>query len=387
MTVPTGWQPILQVKGSPLHIDFIITELFVGGAERCLTELAIGLARKGDRVRVGSIGTLPTGDQALLVNRLKHEGIELFSAGCNHWSQILRARKLLTSWLREGQPDAVQTMLVHANIVGTMAAKAAGVQVRVGGVRVAERSRVRNSLEAWAMKRMSAVVCVSDSVRRFVREAQPSTTPLHVIHNSIDLDCVDDTKTVLWASISSGLGNPGHGVLLFVGRLHPQKGLDILFGALPELFKRHADMSVAIVGDGPLRNWVESRAAELSPDRITVVGWRSDALSLIKGCRLLVLPSRFEGMPNVVLEAMAAGKPIAGTRVEGFEELLLANASEQTCDPGDVDALRELVDRLWRDTDRAKFLGTQNRKTIAENYTIGTMVRAYWELYQSLIEP
>ena len=369
-----------------LNIDFIITELFVGGAERCLTELAIGLTRRGDRVRVGSIGSLPTGDQAQLTDRLVGEGIELFSAGCDHWSEAVRARAMLRDWLREGRPDVAQSMLVHANIIGTMAAVAANVRVRVGGVRVAERSRVRNAIESWAMSRMSAVVCVSNSVRNFVHGAQRTNTPLHVVSNSIDLDQIEATNSVSWGSVSPSLAGGSHDVLLFVGRLHPQKGLDVLFDALPELLARHADMKVVLVGDGPLRAWVESTAATLSPERIAVVGWRRDALSLIKACRLLVLPSRFEGMPNVVMEAMAAGKPIACTRVEGVEELLGSSMSNQTCEPGNVDALRELINRLWEDPDRANSLGAQNRSLIAASYSVDKMVRRYHELYQSLMD-
>ena len=369
-----------------MNIDLIITELFVGGAERCLTELAIGLARRGDHVRVGSIGSLPTGNQAKLIERLKSERIELFSAGCDHWSQLVRARAKLRDWIRAGRPDVVQTMLVHANIVGTIAAASAGVRVRVGGVRVAERSRLRNAVEAFALNRMSAVVCVSNSVRDFVRVAQKPTSPLHVISNSIDLDQVDATDAVDFKSVFEPLGLIGHSVLLFVGRLHPQKGLDVLFAALPELLARHADMSVVLVGDGPLRLWVESMATKVCRERIAVVGWRSDALSLIKGCRLLVLPSRFEGMPNVVMEAMAAGKPIACTRVEGVEELLGSSMSNQTCEPGNVDALRELINRLWEDPDRANSLGAQNRSLIAASYSVDKMVSRYHELYQSLMD-
>jgi len=369
-----------------LNIDLIITELFVGGAERCLTELAIGLTRRGDRVRVGSIGSLPTGDQAQLTDRLVGEGIELFSAGCDHWSEAVRARAMLRDWLRDGRPDVVQTMLVHANIIGTMAAVAANIRVRVGGIRVAERARVRNAIEGWAMNQMSAVVCVSNSVRNFVHATQKTNTPLHVVSNSIDLNQIDATNSVSWGSVSPTLACGSHDVLLFVGRLHPQKGLDVLFGALPELLARHADMKVVLVGDGPLRPWVESTAATLNPERIAVVGWRRDALSLIKACRLLVLPSRFEGMPNVIMEAMAAGKPIASTRVEGVEELLRANVSEQTCEPDNVDSLRELLDRLWADPQTARILGAENRCLIAENHRVKNMVDSYRELYQSFLE-
>lgn len=369
-----------------MRIDLVITEVFVGGAERCLTELAIGLARRGDRVRVASIGSLPHGQQGVLVERLRAADIEVFSASCDHPLHCLRARAQLRDWMRQDPADLVQTMLFHANILGTMAAKAAGIHIRVGGVRVAERSRLRKITEAWAMKRMDAVVCVSDSVREFVKQVHKTKTPLHVIGNSVDLQQADATPQVDWRQLHAAHGPLGDQVLLFVGRLHIQKGVDVLLRALPELLDRYPDLQVVIVGDGPLRGWIESRANEMGRKRVAVIGWRSDAHSLIKGCRLLVLPSRYEGMPNVVMEAMAASKPVAATRVEGVNELLREGASDQTCPPDDGTALGHLIDHLWRDSDRAKLIGQRNREIIAAHHGTEAMVECYRDLYRSLID-
>lgn len=369
-----------------LRIDFIITELFIGGAERCLTELAIGLAKRGDHVRVASVGSLPRGQQAALVDRLGAAGIEVFSAHCDRPLQFLRGRAALRDWMQRDRPDLVQTMLFHANVLGTLAAAAAGVTLRVGGVRVAERSRLRSMLEAWAMKRMDAVVCVSDSVREFVNAVHQTKATLHVIGNSVDLQQVDTTQEVDWSQVEWAEGPVGDQVLLFVGRLHTQKGIDILFNALPDLLDRYPDMQVVIVGDGPLRGWVVRRAQEMGRKRVAVMGWRGDAHSLIKGCRLLVLPSRYEGMPNVVMEAMAASKPIAATRVEGVNELLREGASDQTCPPNDVGALSRLVDQLWRDPQRAMLIGQRNREIIAAHHSSEAMVELYRDLYRSLID-
>ena len=370
-----------------MRIDFVITELFVGGAERCLTELAIGCAKQGDIVRVASIGSLPSGHHARLVDRLSKHGIDVFSADCNRPTQLFTARARLRNWFKSDPPEVVQTMLFHANLVGTMAATATGVRARVGGIRVAERSPIRSRLEAWAMNRMSAVVCVSGSVRHFVRESRNTKTNLHVIGNAIDLEHVDSMPSVDWSTIfDASIGSDAQ-VLLFVGRLHPQKGLDVLFATLQKLLLRYSEMRVCIVGDGPLRDWVKEQTSKLEPNRVLLVGWRSDALSLIKGCRLLVLPSRYEGMPNVVMEAMAARKPVAATRVEGVGELLREGAIDQTCLPEDAGSLATLIDHLWRDPRRGELIGQRNREIIAAHHSIAAMVQTYRDLYESLLEP
>ena len=368
-----------------MRIDFVITELFVGGAERCLTELAIGCAAQGDSVRVASIGTLPHGHKARLVDRLTKHGIEVYSAKCDRASQIVTAHSRIKHWLRSGSPDVVQTMLYHANLVGTLAAKSAGVKVRVGGIRVAERSRTRSLLESWAMKRMSAAVCVSESVLRFVRLSRQTKTPLHVIGNAIDLDRIETIPVADWHEVDNVLKPAGEHVLLFVGRLHPQKGLDVLFATLPELLSKHESMRVVIVGDGPLREWVGEQASQFPNHRIVMVGWRSDAMSLIKACDLLVLPSRYEGMPNVVMEAMAASKPVAVTRVEGVSELLREGAIDQTCVREDDAALFRLIDKLWSHPERAALIGQRNREIVAAHHSTHAMVQAYRDIYETLV--
>ncbi len=130
-----------------MRVDFVITELNVGGAERCLTELAIGLAQSGDEVRVFSLGALPEGNQRGLVDRLQRAGIPISSGVAKSNSQVLAVYRRLKRWFAESQPQVCQTFMYHANVLGTFAAQSSGVDVRVGGLRVAElrRSAVRSS--------------------------------------------------------------------------------------------------------------------------------------------------------------------------------------------------------------------------------------------------
>ncbi len=368
-----------------MRVDLVITELYVGGAERCLTELAIGLQRGGDQVRVASIAPLPTGGQAQLVRRLHEVGIEVYSAGCAHSWQAARAIASLRRWLAQDRPDVVQTMLFHANVIGTWAARSAGVAACVGGLRVAERKPQRLWLERLAVRRMNAVVCVSDSVRQFATAAFGAALPaVHVIGNAIDHAAVDAVQPVDWTTFGWAADAS---VLLYVGRLHPQKGVDMLASLLEPLLARHPDMRCLIVGDGALRDSLQKVADRVGPARLQLAGWRADALSLVKACRLVVLPSRYEGMPNVVLEAMACGKPVAVSRVEGVVELLDEAAGAQTCPAGDATALSELLDRLWINRQEAEKLGEINRQRAIAEFNPRGMIERYRQVYRSLNRP
>lgn len=366
----------------PMRIDLVISELFVGGAERCLTELAIGLKRGGDEVRVASIAHLPGEPHAGLVRRLRDEGITVDSAGCDRPHNVISAFFWLRRWFHQGRPDVVQTMLYHANVLATFAARSAGVPLCVGGIRVAEKIGKRILLERQAVKRMDAVVCVSGSVRGFAEAVFGNALPQTVvIGNSVDVDAVARVQPVDWRSFGWPVDAD---VLLFVGRLHHQKGLDVLVEAIEPLLGPLGTMRVLLVGEGPQRESLESVARRLGQSRFQLAGWRPDPLPMIKACRVLVLPSRYEGMPNVILEAMAAGKPVAASRVEGVEELLGDAADGQTCPPDDPAALRELIQRLWLDRQAADALGRWNRQRAEERHSPEESAAAYRQLYRSL---
>lgn len=372
-----------MVSERPMRIDLVITELFVGGAERCLTQLAIGLQERGHSVRVASLGRLPQGHQADLLGRLRERTIAVESAGCDRSRDLFRAHRWLRDWFSQHPPDLVQSMLYHANVMTAWASRSAGVRHVVGGIRVAEDSSFRRLIERRAMARMDAVVCVSGSVERFARTAFGSSLPpTRVIPNAIDLTEIDRQSAFAWSRI----GWPDDSqVLLFVGRLHPQKGTDVLVAVVADLLHRFPEMRCCLVGEGPQRAALQRVADALGADRFQLVGWRSDALEMIRACRLLVLPSRYEGMPNVVLEAMASGKPVAVTLVEGVAELLAQDTSEQSCPPNDPAALQRLIETLWPDLPSLERLGCQNRARVAQGHSVAGMIDQYEMLYRSLI--
>ena len=207
-----------------MKVDFVITELYVGGAERCLIQLASGLAKRGEHVRVFSLGSLPSGQQRALVEQLEDAGIDVASGMADRSHQLFRAYRRLKTWLKEGKPDVCQTFLHHANVVGTYAAKACDVPVRVGGLRVAEDRPFRSWLERGAAKHMQKMICVSEAVSEFAQNRLAiSHSRVVVIPNCVDVQRYDSVQAACWSELDWPENSK---VLLFVGRLHPQKGID-----------------------------------------------------------------------------------------------------------------------------------------------------------------
>ena len=119
--------------------------------------------------------------------------------------------------------------------------------------------------------------------------------------------------------------------------------------------------------------------------RVHFAGWRPDIAEILTGSRLLVLPSAWEGMPNVVLEAMAARLPVVATDAEGVRELLGPAAAAQIVPFGQTAALAEKVARFVKDAALAADIAAQNRRRVEENFSLAAMVAAYQDLWDSLL--
>jgi glycosyltransferase involved in cell wall biosynthesis len=154
----------------------------------------------------------------------------------------------------------------------------------------------------------------------------------------------------------------------------------------PSWLKPLPDCHLVIVGEGPDRKKIERRAEKLGiSEQVRFLGWRSDVPEILAASSVVVLPSRWEGMPNVVLEAMAAARPVLASRVEGVSELLGLAAEEQTVAYGDSPAFADKINRFLSSPDLASEVGRRNRFRAETEFPISRMVEQYEELWQSLI--
>ena len=364
-----------------MKIDLIITELAVGGAERCLTELASGLANRGHQVRVLTLGPPPKPPQDLLWRRLLREKIPVWSAETTTLTLAPLALNRLQRMLARQQPDLCQSFLFHANVLGTLAARMARVPICVAGMRVAQPRRFRLWLEKQALRRCDAVVCVSESVADFARRHFAGIEPpLYVIPNGVDTGRFASTPPARWGQY----GIPSQTqVIVFVGRLAPQKGLERLFAAAGQLLARDRNRWLVLIGDGPLRPWCQQQCDLLPQRRALLLPWQADVAPYIKAATLIMLTSDYEGMPNVILEAMAAGRAVVSTKVEGVSELLGSGAEGQIVDH-DCDSVVQATEALLSDPNRTESVGVANAIRAESEFGIPRMIDRYERLYHEL---
>lgn len=364
---------------SSRRIAWCITDLDAGGAERALVEIV---------TRLPALGWSPTvyclSGPGELAAPLKQAGIPVECLGARSaWSWgVVRQ---LTAALRNLQPELLQTFMYHANLAGRWSAWRAGVPVTVCGLRVAERDAPwRMRLDRWSQRLVMHNVAVSQGVADFaVHECGLEPRKVSVIPNGVDYERFANATPIDLTT----LGIPAAArVLTFVGRLHPQKAPELLLAAALPLLRSVPRLHLMFVGDGPLREELSATArAERVTDRVHLVGRRADVPGLLKSSTALVLPSRWEGLPNVVLESMAAGCPVIASAIEGSRELIEPGRTGWLFSNGNCLELTRCLRECLSDDRQAAELAESAQRVAHARFAWSTVVDNYASLYARLI--
>jgi starch synthase (maltosyl-transferring) len=342
--------------------------------------LALGL----DRTR-WSPAVIALSGEGRLAQPLREAGIAVTCLGARR-DRPIQALTHLVQAFRSRKPWLVQSFLFHANIATRLAGPWARRPWIVNGIRVAERAKAWHlTLERRTQRLATGSVCVSNGVRKFAEEAgRLDPRRLTVIPNGIDPQQFDQATAIPRAT----LGVPEDGVLaIFIGRIEMQKGLDFLLMAAETVLEQRPDWHLAIVGDGPdLPGWrlCVQRDPRLSR-HVQLLGRRDDVPTLLKTADLLVLPSLWEGMPNVVLEAMAARRAVVATTVEGTEDLVVPGQTGWLVPPWDPKALAAALIEAAADRDRLTRFGEAGRQSVEVGFTQRNVIAAYESLWARVL--
>ncbi|HUU42339.1 MAG TPA: glycosyltransferase family 4 protein [Planctomycetota bacterium] len=351
------------------RIAFLITDLDVGGAERNLCMLARGLDR--ERFEVSAASLLAPGTVG---EELSAAGISVTDVHMGGYGDC-RAVARVARWLRQSRPDVLHTWLFHANVLGRLAARWVGVRGVVSSIRVAEPRRLHLAGERLTACLADCILVNSTSLRDYMIGAGLRPEVLRVIPNAVDLE-----------RFAAGEQHSREGerpVVLFVGRLAAQKGVDVLLRAASDERLRGAAEFV-IAGDGPDRAMLAALAQDLDLEHVRFIGRTDRVPELLGEADVLVLPSRWEGLPNVVLEALAARCPVVATDVIGTRDLIRDGENGLMVPPEDASALAGALRRMLDDAVLRERVVKSGRET-ARRHSVASMVKAHVALYGELL--
>jgi len=185
-------------------------------------------------------------------------------------------------------------------------------------------------------------------------------------------------QTKLWS---------GHQIVLYVGRLAPRKGVNYLLQAMSHITKYFPKAKLIIVGTGPLKHHLTDFSKRLGlQNSVMFLGYVTDEKmrELFVSADVVVVPSIFEGCPLVLLEAMAAGKPVVASAVQGIAEVIKHELSGLLVKPGNTHEIEDAIIRLLQEKEFAKRLGENAKEAVRENYSWKKIAKKTLEVYKKL---
>jgi glycosyltransferase involved in cell wall biosynthesis len=284
---------------------------------------------------------------------------------------------------------AIETFTHHANLIGLPLAWVAGIPTRVGS----HRGKIEGL--SPGLERLHALMINSSIATRLVVVAErvradalaEGVHPHRIIKiaNGVALTRVDP-EAVLRVR-NELVRNENDILLLSVGRLRYQKGQDVLLKALPQVLAKFPNTKLLIAGEGVLRQELEAEADRLNiSDRVKFLGVRDDIPILMVLADLFLFPSRFEGMPNALLEAMGYGLPAIATSVQGVEEIIRDGENGLLIPLDDPEKVSEAILRLLNNPEERKRLGKAAKETVEKEYTFEKMCSEYEKLLTDKIK-
>lgn len=368
-----------MTSSKPIPIAFCITDLDAGGAERALFQIVTRLDRQ-----LWSPTVICLSAKGELVDQFESAGIEVHCLNAKAASSLWVIKKL-SRLLKQLKPQLLQTFLFHANIAGRIAARFAKIPIVVSGIRVAEkRSSLYLKLDKWTAGNVSQHVCVSEDVKTFsIEQGCLPANQVSVIPNGVDFE---HFQNAIPFDLSK-FGIPeGSEVVVTVGRLDYQKGTLLLLDAIEEILNARAQCHLLCVGKGKLESELKSKVANLNLDsQVHLAGYHSDVAPFLKASTLFAFPSRWEGMPNAVLEAMATGLPVVTTAVEGIGDLITHDTNGLIVDIDDSNALKTNIELLLDSKQLQMDFAKKSQTIVKEEFTWDAVSKKYSDLYINLL--
>lgn len=355
------------------RVDYLITSLAYGGAERLVVDLARGMTGRGYRVRVISL-CAPTA----YVDELRESGIEFFSLNMKTKWNVFQALFRLIRFVKKDPPHILHAHMFHAIIVGRLVSKFLGY-ISISSIHsMYEKGWIRPFLYKVTAGFSHFTSNVSrNAVARYVRIGAARRDAIECVYNGID-----PAKFAIGRKVISKKGFRW----IAIGRLEFQKDYPTLLKAM-SLIQDQYDLSLLILGEGGKREQIERLIEQYNlSGRVSLVGVSTDVPGFLAENDAFVLSSKWEGFGLVVAEAMAAGLPVVVTDSGGPAEIVSDSGAGFVVPAMNPEALANAMMAVMDMTDAQRHvMGEIGRKRIAEKFSLDAMLSRWDSIYSNLL--
>ena len=361
-----------------INVLQIVEGMNWGGAETKLVELISHMDMDRFNTTVCSLGM---GDR--IKNRFEDLAVKFVNFERSSRIDprlIFRVRNLI----RDEKIDVVMTTLFYADVIGALASAISPNKAVFSWETISAPEWLlwhRLVSYRFAMRYCTKVVSVSHATAKWLVDKRGlSEEKVVVIPYGVNLREFKAGKDL---ALKQELGiDKDTTVIGTVARLHPQKGHTYLIEAAKQIIPKFGNVKFVFVGDGDLRADLEKEVAKTGfGNNFLFLGFRSDVKELLRVFDIFVLPSLYEGLPNVILEAMATALPVIATAVDGTVELVEDGKSGYLVEPKKPEQLIEKISSLLQDGSRLAAFGKRGRERVEKEYSLDLQVNNFQDLY------
>ncbi len=374
---------VIAIGNLRFEFLFVIDNLKPGGAQKALLSLVEAI----DTSEIQSV-VCCLGDSGIIEEKLRSAGVRVM-----HLNRFLIysgiALPLMRRYIRRHNVILVQSFLFHSDILVRILHRRTSLPATVASVRSGEITKPE--WKCWLNRRVGGradlTIAVSEDALDFaVRCEGLRREKAVVVMNGVDAAKYDPALRVSAQELDPRIP-PGARVVGTVGRLGPEKAHPSLLEAFAHVRRRVPEAHLVIAGDGPMRHELSELTRRLGiAESVHVLGFRDDVPRVLAAMDVFCLPSRFEGISNALLEAMAMAKPCIATAVAGNKALIRDGVEGILVPPSDATALADAIVALLQDRERAAALGEAARKRVEQEFTMDHMVQGYADAYRSVLE-
>lgn len=352
-----------------------------GGPERLILDQALVAAGNVEHV-VASFGAADAPHPFL--DRARQEGADTCLIPQTS-SYDPRGPSRVRATIRQLAPDLVVGHDYKANILLALATNHPRVAVIHGYTSEDSKIKLFEAIDRRVVRSAEAVVVVSAVLREQLLEAGVPPERIHEVANGVNADRIAAEAHGGRAALRQAWGiADDETVIVVLGRLSPEKGQDTALDAFAGL--NGGRVRLVLVGDGASTEMLEARAASHDlGERVRFAGWRNDPWPCLGAADVFLLPSRSEGLPLALLEAMAVGMPTVATRVGAVAEVLEEGACGLVIDPDDVDGMTAALQDVLEDPASAMARSTRAARRVRDTYSVTAQARRLEEIYASLL--
>jgi len=304
----------------------------------------------------------------------------------------------LTQLLRQYQFDILHTHSSKTGLIGRIAGRLSGVPAVMHTVHgyafPAASSQMTKTfylmLEWIGARFCDALICLKQADWEIAKQQlQMSEKRLCIIPNGIDTQIYRPLTTLERQKVRQDIFDIGEdvSVIAMIGRLWEQKNPLCFVKAADKILKKGYKTKFFLIGDGELREELDIEIKRLKQsDNIIILGWRDDVPSLLGAIDILALPSRWEGLPLTILEALSCGVPVVASDIPGNRDAISEGSDGLLAIDNDADSLADQIERLLKNSRLRKSYGEAGREKIIQKFQLDGSIKKIVKLYNQLVQ-